>query len=51
MGKKPLKLSCGSLQYMAPELFNKGYEYYGEPADIWSCGIVLYVLVIGVFPF
>uniref|UniRef100_A0A914V6N4 non-specific serine/threonine protein kinase n=1 Tax=Plectus sambesii TaxID=2011161 RepID=A0A914V6N4_9BILA len=41
---------CGSPPYAAPELFI-GREYDGTKADIWSLGVVLYILVSGGFPF
>ena len=47
--KKSL-IFCGSPSYMAPEIINK-VEYYGPPVDIWACGIVLFLLVTGDFPF
>lgn len=35
---------------MAPEILTKqGYE--GKPADVWSCGIVLFKLLTGFYPF
>ena len=42
--------SCGTPLYMAPELLykNKGYSY---GIDIWALGIIIYVLIVGEFPF
>ncbi|KAK9455492.1 hypothetical protein V1511DRAFT_521240 [Dipodascopsis uninucleata] len=41
---------CGSLYFAAPELLN-AKQYIGPEVDIWSFGIVLYVLACGKVPF
>ena len=45
-----LNSSCGSPCYASPEMIS-GYPYYGLISDIWSCGIVLYCMLIGSLPF
>ncbi|KAI9734899.1 MAG: serine/threonine-protein kinase KIN2 [Cirrosporium novae-zelandiae] len=45
-----LKTFCGSLYFAAPELL-QAKQYTGPEVDVWSFGIVLYVLVCGKVPF
>lgn len=45
-----LSTFCGSLYFAAPELLN-ARVYTGPEVDIWSFGVVLYVLVCGKVPF
>lgn len=40
----------GKMQYMAPELF-EGAPWYGHKADMWSAGVMLFVMLCGVPPF
>lgn len=45
-----MRLCCGSKHYAAPELI-QGQPYHGEAVDAWACGVVLFALLTGCFPF
>jgi serine/threonine protein kinase len=45
-----LKSYRGTMTYMAPEI-KEGKEYQGKKVDMFSFGVILFIIVHGIFPF
>lgn len=47
--ERVMRSQCGTTYYLAPEIANN--LAYSKPVDLWACGVVLYVMLAGKFPF
>lgn len=46
--QKKMKMSCGTICYVAPEVIKQSYTHM---CDLWSLGVVVFLLLVGYMPF
>ncbi|KXZ42321.1 hypothetical protein GPECTOR_162g136 [Gonium pectorale] len=44
-------MRIGTPEYMGPELISSRTGYDGKKVDVWAAGVLLYVMLVGMFPF
>ncbi|GFH23729.1 predicted protein, partial [Haematococcus lacustris] len=44
-------MRIGTPEYMGPELISSRTGYDGKKVDVWAAGVLLFVMLVGVFPF
>jgi serine/threonine protein kinase len=44
------EIYCGTPHYMDPDICKK-VPYLAEAADVWACGVILYIMFVGKLPF
>lgn len=47
---KKIQFMCGTPHYMSPELAMRK-DHYGQPADVWALGVLLFIMLTGKLPF
>lgn len=51
-GSGYLRTKCGTENHMAPEIsFGGSLKYKGTPVDLFACGVILFFMVAGKYPF
>ena len=48
--KKRIKDQRGTLEYCAPEVMQE-FMSYDQKCDVWSCGVIMFILLTGKFPY
>ena len=48
--REQLRVFCGTPSYMSPEIVSHR-EYWGQAADLWACGVILFLMLTGSLPF